>query len=204
LRARDKNRDLHGNVPDSCTVALLLVDVINDLAFPNNRTLLAELPQLVRSLVALKERCRKLRIPTIYANDNFGKWRSNFPAVLAHCLKSPKGHILGEQLAPTTDDYIVLKPKHSVFFATPLDILLSHLTTSTVILTGLTTNACILTSASELHVRDVNLFVPSDCVAGLTPAAHRAALGVMKKSFGADTRPSDALQLSRLLRKKRA
>jgi nicotinamidase-related amidase len=203
LGALDKNRDLHGNVPDSCTVALLLVDVINDLAFPNNRTLLTQIPQMVRSLAALKERCRKRRIPTIYANDNFGKWRSNFRGVLDHCLESPKGRILGEQLAPTEDDYIVLKPKHSVFFATPLDILLSHLATRTVILTGLTTNACILTSASELHVRDINLFVPCDCVAGLTPAAHRAALGVMKKNFDADTRPSNVLQLSRLLLKAR-
>jgi hypothetical protein len=28
-----KNPDLHGNVPEKCSVALLLVDVINDLEF---------------------------------------------------------------------------------------------------------------------------------------------------------------------------
>jgi hypothetical protein len=29
----DHNEDLHGNVPDTCNAALLLVDVINDLDF---------------------------------------------------------------------------------------------------------------------------------------------------------------------------
>jgi nicotinamidase-related amidase len=200
LRPVPKNRDLHGNVPDTCDVALLLVDVINDLDFPNNRPLLRDIPLLVSNLARLKRRCRKQGIPTIYANDNHGKWQSDFSAVLTHCLRSPEGRILGERLAPEPNDYIVLKPKHSVFFATPLDILLSYLRTKTVILAGMTTNACILTSASEIYVRDLRLFVPSDCVAGLTPQAHRAALALMKNSFGADTRPSRALELRRFLK----
>ena len=35
-----KNSDLHGNVPDKSAVALLLVDVVNDLDFPDNAELL--------------------------------------------------------------------------------------------------------------------------------------------------------------------
>jgi len=33
-----RNEDLHGNVPDKSTVALLLIDVINDLEFANNQS----------------------------------------------------------------------------------------------------------------------------------------------------------------------
>jgi nicotinamidase-related amidase len=172
---KGKNRDLHGNLPDTCPVALLLVDVINDFEFPNNRALLKEVPQLVTKLADLKSRCEDAEIPAIYANDNHVKWRSDSTSVLTHCLKSPKGRILGQRLAPKANDYIILKPKHSVLFATTLDLVLSHLRTRTVILTGLTAEACILTSAGEL-VRDIDIFGPSDCVAGLTPQTHRDAL----------------------------
>jgi hypothetical protein len=33
-----KNHDLHGNAPDDAPVALLLVDVINDMEFPDGDT----------------------------------------------------------------------------------------------------------------------------------------------------------------------
>ena len=35
-----KNEDLHGNAPDKSDVALLLIDVINDLDFPEGDQLL--------------------------------------------------------------------------------------------------------------------------------------------------------------------
>ena len=35
-----KNPDLHGNAPDNAGVALLLIDVINDLEFPEGEQLL--------------------------------------------------------------------------------------------------------------------------------------------------------------------
>ena len=71
-----KNQDLHGNVPDSCSVVLLLVDVINDLDFPHNSALLKAVPALGSNISRLKSRCRALGIPAIYANDNRGRWRS--------------------------------------------------------------------------------------------------------------------------------
>ena len=36
-----KNEDLHGNAPDKSDVALLLIDVINDLEFPDGEQLFA-------------------------------------------------------------------------------------------------------------------------------------------------------------------
>ena len=35
-----RNEDLHGNAPDKADVALLLIDVINDLEFPEGDQLL--------------------------------------------------------------------------------------------------------------------------------------------------------------------
>jgi isochorismate hydrolase len=121
-----KNQDLHGNAPDSCPVVLLLVDVLNDVDFPGNSQLLKSIRALGKNISALKKRCKDARIPFTYGNDNRDKWRSDFSVVLSHCLRpdSP-GRPMVSQLIPEASDYIVLKPKHSAFYATPLDTLIS-------------------------------------------------------------------------------
>jgi nicotinamidase-related amidase len=202
---RRKNQDLHGNVPDSCPVVLLLVDVINGLDFPDNSALLKAAPILGSNIAALKKRCKEVRIPVIYVNDNRDKWRSDFSAVLTHCRQAAApAQSLVEKLLPDAADYVVLKPKHSAFYATPLDTLLAYLNAHTVILTGLTTSACILMTAGEIYVRDLKLYVPSDCVAALRRKDHQDALDIMRKSFEADTTPSAKLDLRKLLRAKPA
>ena len=40
---RSKTSDLHGNAPDSCPVALLNIDAINDLEFPGGAGMLPQL-----------------------------------------------------------------------------------------------------------------------------------------------------------------
>lgn len=196
-----KNEDLHGNVPDACPAALLLIDVINDLDFPRNEDLLRMARMLGENIARLKRRCKDAGIPVVYVNDNRGRWRSDFSVVLKHCLRAEApGRPLVENLVPDADDYIILKPKHSAFYATPLDTLLTYARTKRVILSGLTTNACVLMAASEVYVRDLELFIPSDCVAALSSEEHRSSLDLMMKSFGADTRLAKDLDVSRILR----
>jgi nicotinamidase-related amidase len=200
VRLGDHNEDLHGNVPDNCSAALLLVDVLNDLDVPGAAPLRALVGALAKNIAALMSRCQAAGIPAIYVNDNRNKWRSDFSAVVHHCLsEGSAGKRPVEPLVPAPEDYIVLKPKHSAFYATPLETLLSHLQTKTIILVGLTTDACILTTACEIHIRDMNLFVPSDCVAAISSKEHRMALELMKKSFKAHTLVSKRLNLKKIL-----
>lgn len=193
--------DLHGNVPDRSGAVLLLVDVINDLDFPQNEGLLKEAIPLGRRIRALKTRCAAAGIPAIYVNDNRGKWRSDMRQVLewAQRDESP-GRDFARYVLPEPEDYIVLKPKHSSFFATPLAILLEYIGAHTVILCGLTTNACVLISAGEVFVRDYRIYVPCDCVAGLTAEAQGKALALMHDNFSANTDASDKLDLNHLLK----
>jgi isochorismate hydrolase len=124
MRQPIKRNDLHGNVPDHYPVALLLVDVLNDLDFPGGEKLLTKAPALGKNIGALKRRCRKVGIPAIYVNDNRGRWRSDASDLVKQCLSDDApGRTLVEPLLPLPDDYIVLKPKHSAFYATPLDAL---------------------------------------------------------------------------------
>jgi nicotinamidase-related amidase len=104
------------------------------------------------------------------------------------------------QLIPEASEYIVLKPKYSAFYATPLDTLFSYLQVKTVILAGLITTACNLSTASELYVRDLDVHVPSDCVAAPIKRARHYALELMKISFDVDTRSLTKLNLRKILK----
>jgi len=186
--------DLHGNVPDSAAAALLLVDVTNDLDFPENGTLLRKADELARSIARLKARCRSAGIPCIYVNDNRGKWRSDSANLLKECLsKNSPGRNFVRRLVPKKNDYILLKPKHSAFFATPLEAILAYMKVRSVILAGVTTDSCILGTAMELHVRDFEIFVPSDCTYALSESEHRRALQIIESSFAAETCPAKNL-----------
>lgn len=193
--------NLHGNAPDKAAVALLLIDVINDLEFSEGEQLLQHALPMARSILALKRRAREVGIPTIYVNDNFGRWRSDFHTQIEHCLQDDVvGRPIAQLLAPDEDDYFVLKPKHSGFYSTSLGILLEYLGTETLILTGIAGNICVLFTANDAYVRDFRLIVPSDCVASNTEEENGHALRQMRQILKADTRPSAELDLAALLR----
>ena len=73
-----KSPDLHGNAPDKSSVALLMIDVINDFEFEGAEALFAQALPAAGTIATLKKRADAVGVPTIYANDNFGKWRSDF------------------------------------------------------------------------------------------------------------------------------
>ena len=194
-----KNHDLHGSAPDSSEAALLLIDVINDLEFPGGRQLLKPALRAAKKIAALKARARAAGVPVIYANDNFGRWRSDFKQVVEHCLREGvTGQPLVELLAPDHDDYFVLKPKHSAFYSTTLELLLEYLGTKRLVLTGFAGDACVLMSAADAYMRDVELFVPSDCTASRSPAENRKALQYMTRALHANITPSTRLDLKKL------
>jgi len=198
------NTDLHGNAPDSSPVALLIIDAINDLEFDGAAGMLSRAIRMARCIARLKAKASTLRIPTIYVNDNFGRWRSDFHRIVAHCLEDGiRGRPVVEHLVPHETDYFVLKPKHSGFYNTTLDLLLGYLQTETVVLTGMATDVCVLFTAADAYMRDLRVIVPSDCVTALTPAAHRTALAQMRTVLKADVVTSASLDLARLGRSRR-
>lgn len=194
-----KNADLHGNAPDKSRVALLLIDVINALDFPEAEQLLEFALPMARRLAALKDRAKQHDVPIVYVNDNFGRWRSDFNTQVEHCLEDGvNGKPLVELLRPQETDYFVLKPKHSGFFSTTLDLLLEYLGVNVVILTGIATNVCVLFTANDAYMRDFHLMVPSDCVASNSEAENRHALDQIRKVLKADTRPSAEISFEAL------
>lgn len=194
-----RNADLHGSVPDTSAVALLLVDVINDLEFEGGERLLEPALRAARAIAQLKARARAAGIPVIYANDNEGRWRSDFKATVAHCLQDGvRGRPLVELLMPAPEDYFVLKAKHSAFFATSLDLLLDYLKARTLVLAGFAGHLCVFFTAIDAFMRDFNVIVPRDCTASDDPEKHTLALRMMEELIRVDTRPSAELDLAQL------
>ncbi len=191
-----KNDDLHGSAPDKANAALLLIDVVNSLDFPEADQLLVHALPMARNIAALIKRTKARGIPVIYVNDNFGRWRSDFRAEVDHCLHDGgNGRPIVELLRPEADDYFVLKPKHSGFFSTTLDTLLEYLQVHTLILAGMAANICVLFTANDAYMRDFFLVVPRDCVASNTEEENRYALEQMRKVLKADITSSTELDI---------
>ena len=164
-----ESHDLHGSAPDKSETALLLIDVINDFDFPEGEQLLRLALPVGQKIAELKKRAKAAGIPSIYVNDNFGRWQSDFKKIVAHCKgEKSRGKPFVEMLLPDGDDYFVLKPKNSGFYSTTLDLLLTHLTAKNLILTGIAGNNCVFFTANDAYMRDYKVFVPSDCVVSNT------------------------------------
>lgn len=200
-----KDEDLHGNAPEEAEAALLIVDMINDFEFPGGAELFAAALPAAERIAHLKRRAREARLPVLYVNDNFGKWRSDFRQQVQHCLDDPvRGQAIARLLKPDQEDYFVLKPKHSGFYATPLELLLTHLKVTTLILTGIAGDVCILFTASDAFLRDYHLVIPADGIASQSPEENARCLEWMEKNLEADTRPMHELDLVDLSRKRSA
>ena len=192
-----KNPDLHGSAPDKSGMALLLIDVINDLEFPEAEAMLGAAVKMARQLARLKKRAHQAGVPVVYVNDNFGKWKSDFRATIAHCAeKDVRGREIVEMLRPAEQDYFVLKPKHSGFFSTSLEMLLRYLGSDTLILTGIAGNFCVLFTANDAYMRDYKLIVPRDCTVSNTDKENQEALEIMRKFLKAKTPLSKSVRLS--------
>ncbi|MDN3921541.1 cysteine hydrolase family protein [Roseateles violae] len=181
---------LQPTLPRSRTV-LLLVDFINPLQFDGAEALAPPALQAAAAAAALKKTLAARGVRAIYVNDNFGHWQSDFKALLAGCRRQGGAAAkLARLLAPGPDDLTVLKPRHSAFLATPLDLLLTQMQTRELVICGLATDLCVMFSAMDAFVRGYRLWLPEDCTAAESPAAKEAALQWMACALKARRRAS--------------
>jgi nicotinamidase-related amidase len=166
--------------------ALLVIDMLNTLDFPEGRQLLRHALPAGRNILRLKQKAAARKVPVIYVNDNFGRWRSSWEQVHEICLGS-RGGPLARLLKPAPEDYFVLKPRNSGFFSTTLDPLLRDLRVRRLILTGIAGNICVLYTAHDAHMRGYELVVPSDCIASNTARENQMAIAQMRAAIPVKT-----------------
>jgi nicotinamidase-related amidase len=180
-------------LPDSRR-ALLLIDFINPLDFPEAENLATPALAAARKASRLARAARQQGIPVIYANDNFGRWRSDFSTMVTRLGRGggPSASIV-RLLRPRRNDLTVLKPMHSAFFGTPLDIILDKIGVRSLVMAGLATDICIQLTAADAFLRDLKVHAPEDCTAAETPEKKETALAYMRDILKCDTRPSHRL-----------
>lgn len=174
--------------------ALVLIDLINTWEMKEGPALLRQTLATLPALTRLLRRVRRAGVPVIYANDNFGRWRSNMPAIveLARGRNPASGRVV-EALAPNAGDYFVLKPEHSAFFATPLERLLQNLEVKRLVLAGVAGDQCVLATASDALIRDFEVVIPRDTLVCATAARRRAVLRHFNAAMDIATPPSGRL-----------
>lgn len=193
-----RNSSLSGSAPDHASTALLILDMISDFAFEDGARICAAALAIAPPISRLKQRAASAGVPVIYANDNRGRWRSDFAAQLRQSARAgSRGAAIARRLAPDPVDYCILKPKHSAFYSTVLGTLLEHLGVTRLILTGVTAHQCVLFTANDAYVRDLELSIPRDCVASESQAATKLALQYFRDVLGADLARSPEIRLRR-------
>jgi nicotinamidase-related amidase len=170
---------------------LLLVDFINPLEFDGAKDIAPSALRAARMTATLKSRLAPHGITTIYANDNYGVWRSDFRDVLSYCkgLEGEAGE-MARLLAPHPDDLTILKPRHSGFYATPLELLLTQMHAHKIIVAGLATDLCVQLTAMDAHQRGYRLWIPADCVAAESAERQAMSLAYMARVLECDIRPA--------------
>ena len=167
-------------------VAVLALDLITDFDFPDGPAVRRALARQAAAIRALFTQARARRVPVIYANDNLGPWRSDSAALIAHCRRhAGAGADLVESLLPDPRDCIVLKPRHSAFYGTPLEALLADRKIDTLLIAGVSAESCVWMTACDAHTRGFELVVPQDTVAGVSARAVRATLTGLGVVLGA-------------------
>jgi nicotinamidase-related amidase len=179
--------------------ALIILDMINDFDFLGSELLEPRAYRIAQSLAVLRVQFEAAGLPVIYVNDNFGEWHSERSKLIERAVAA--GSRTTRTIAPRDEDYFIIKPKFSGFYATNLAVLLPKLGVSRLILTGVAADMCVLFTAADAHMRDYALWVPSDLVAGEDETRAAAALAIMEASMGAETLPTTRLDLTSWLRR---
>ncbi|WP_078394230.1 cysteine hydrolase family protein [Shouchella patagoniensis] len=169
---------------------LLIIDMINPFDFKGAEQLYPLAYKCAEQVAKLKKHMQDKGYPVIYVNDNYGDWKSEFTQVYNHIVNAGlPGAPIAEILAPSEEEYSVLKPQFSGFFATPLDMLLKRMDAKTLIITGVVGNMCIEFTANDAYMLGYDLHIPKDGFASITEEEYDRSLDHFKTILKADVTP---------------
>jgi nicotinamidase-related amidase len=165
--------------------ALLLVDMLNPYEHRDADALAESVGKVVPAIARLADRARESGALLVYVNDNYGDWNSSAGELAKRALEGRRPELV-EPILPRGEESFVIKARHSVFYATPLEYLLELEGIGRIVLSGQVTEQCILYSALDAYVRHFRVAVPKDGVAHIHPHLADAALEMMSRNMDAE------------------
>ena len=165
-------------------IAVCVVDMLNTYDHDDADRLVASVERVVEPISALVARATGQGAEVIYVNDNWGDWNSSREELSARAIAGKRPDLV-EPLLPPGEASLVIKARHTIFYMTPLEYLLSQREIDHLILVGQVTEQCILYSALDAYVRHLRVTVPPDGVAHIHEDLAQAALKMMERNMDA-------------------
>lgn len=196
--------ELHGSI-DPKETALLVIDMQNgfchdDGGLKKGGLSIEACKRIIPTVRSLIEACHEIEVPVIFSQqehflDDHSKRLHRIPTHLNYldvrnltlCIGGTwDAEILGELKAVMRPgDPVIKKHKFSCFYATRLEALLRALGRRLLIHTGVNTNVCVESTFRDAYMRDFDVIVVEDAVAGPQEHLHRATLENVRYFFGA-------------------
>jgi nicotinamidase-related amidase len=190
MHADRRGRARHYEMADT---ALLVIDMLNPYEHEDAGKLTSSVELIVSPLRALVQRAREHDdVDVIYVNDNYEDYAATSRDLVERALQGARPDLV-EPIAPPRELDFLVKVRHSVFYATPLDHLLRRRGIDRLLLTGQVTEQCVLYSALDAYVRHYRIAVVRDCVAHIDAMLGAAALQMMERNMRADVVDAGAL-----------
>ena len=165
--------------------ALIVCDMLNPYEHEDADKLTESVERALPGVVRLRERAREWGVPTIYVNDNHGDWESSREALVQAALEGARRDLV-EPVLPAEDDLFLAKTRHSIFYATPLEYILSQEGVDRIVVAGQVTEQCVLYSALDAYIRHLDVAVPRGGVAHIFEDLADASLTMMERNMHAE------------------
>jgi nicotinamidase-related amidase len=199
LRKRYEAAGFLGRVGFGERPALLVIDMAGAWTDPGEQ-LGSNLDNVLRSILALLAVARASRIPVYFTTMAYDS-PDAIGAVVSRKLTNLRQMLTGSdrvQLVPALErrpeEPLLVKPRASAFFGTPLLEILRREGVDTVVVTGCSTSGCIRATCESAFDNDLHVIVPVEAVGDRSPTAHDANL------FDIDARYADVMPLEKVLR----
>jgi len=173
--------------------ALIVTDMLNaydhEDADKLAESVAAQLPQMLELRDAARDREDVL---LVYVQDNYDAWEVGREQLVDRALKGEHAELV-EPIAPHDPVAFIPKGRHSIFYQTALDHVLSVAEVKRVIIIGQVTEQCVLYSALDAYLRGYDVVAPPDAVAHIDDELADAALKMMARNMHADLSPAREL-----------
>jgi len=174
--------------------AVCVVDMLNTYDHEDADRLTANVERVVEPIASLVDRAVDEDVAVIYVNDNYDDWNSSQEELAERAMAGQRPDLVEPILPPDSADFVI-KARHTIFYMTPLEYLLSQKGIDHLVLAGQVTEQCILYSALDAYVRQLRVSIPPDGVAHIHEDLSDAALKMMERNMRADLTPCAECEL---------
>ncbi|SMQ73389.1 isochorismatase family cysteine hydrolase [Agreia sp. VKM Ac-1783] len=175
--------------------ALVVIDMQNGFVHPDGSLPslgmgMSNIGSVIAENAAVIRAARAAGLPVIYTRSVFRPGMVDLPMRMEGFLP-PNFELLERgswdadihsDLTPEEGDAVIDKNRYDAFLNTPLEQVLRTLDVSSVLVTGTVTSICVESTVRSGYMRDFDMIVASDCVAG-APGQHEASLNIMGAAF---------------------